>query len=377
MRIGFNSEKILQRTTGVGCYAYNLIKHLLAQDKENRYFLFFHSDTNNCSEANWMEGDNVEIDSVFSEDSNVRRIIWEQLTLPKLANEKGLDIFHYVDHSLSIISKPVPTVITVHDLAFFRHPEAYTMSRRVYKSLISRPSIRRANKIITVSEYTKQEVLELTGVDPGKVHVVHNGINDEFRLIQDREPVDRFIREHSLPPRYILFVGTLQPRKNVVGLIKSYALLMERKAVPHHLVICGEKGWIFDEIFMEVERSRLNDRVRFIESIPHEHLPYLYNGAELFVYPSLFEGFGLPLLEAMRCGVPVVASSTTSMPEVVGDAGVLIDPNDVEGFAQSMEEILCDGELAADLARRGLERSREFSWDKCARQTLDIYRSMV
>ncbi|MDP8255681.1 MAG: glycosyltransferase family 1 protein [Candidatus Alcyoniella australis] len=377
MRIGLNSEKVLERTTGVGCYAYNLVRGLLEIDRDNRYVLFFHSDAGCYAGEPWLAGPNVELDQYGAKGSNPRRILWEQLGLPGRARRSKLDVFHYIDHTLSMIGKPVPTAITVHDLAFFRHPEAYTRSRRIYKSLVSPRSIRRADRVIAVSEYTRQEVLEITGADPDKVSVVYNGIDGEFRVIQDQKLLSDFRRQHDLPQRYILFVGTLQPRKNVTGLVRAYAELVQRKAVEHDLVICGERGWIFDEIFSQVERSGLTARVRFIESLPQQQLPLLYNCAELFVFPSLFEGFGLPLLEAMSCGVPVVSSNTTSMPEVVGDAALLVDPNDVDDMALQIQRALSDRELAADLRNRGLERSREFSWRKCAQSTLEIYKQMA
>ena len=378
LRIGLNSQKLLSMNTGVGNYTYNLVRNLLAVDRENRYCLFFFNE--------FTDGKNLFSSSVapyrveqsgYSTRRNTPRILWEQLMLPRRARACKVDVFHYIDHTLSLIRKPCPTVITVHDLAFFRVPEMYNLSRRFYKQFVSQRSIRRANRVITISEFTRREILELTGVDGDRVEVIPYGISSIFRPLPAEGEVEAYRVRAGLPDKFVLFVGTLQPRKNVDGLVRAFHQARRKAAFPHKLVLCGGRGWLYDEIFDLIKRLGLTDHVRYMDSVPHEELPVVYNLADLFVYPSWFEGFGLPPLEAMACGTPVICSSATSLPEVVGDAGITIPPSDIDGLADAIARVLDDGELAAGMSRAGLERARRFSWEENARRTIDVYQRIA
>ena len=361
--------------TGVGIYTYYLVKNLLAVDKENRYCLFFFNRFK-------QEGNDLLCSSIapyqleesdYATTLNALRILWEQIVLPSRVNSQKVDVFHYIDHTLSLLRKPCPTVITVHDLAFFRVPEMYNLSRRFYKQFISQRSVRRADRIITISEYTRREILELTGIDSRKVEVIPYGVDEKFRHMQNDPSLEEFRKKAGLPKRFILFVGTLQPRKNIDGLLNALHKVYRMADLDHKLVICGDRGWLYNEVFDMIRRLGLSDKVHYMDCVPHDHLPYIYNLADLFVYPSWFEGFGLPPLEAMACGTPVITSNATSIPEVVGDAGLTVHPADIDGLAQAICDVLTKPELASRMREDGLKRAMKFSWAENARRTIDVY----
>jgi len=263
-------------------------------------------------------------------------------------------------------------VVTIYDLSFLLYPESFKRFKRFYLGLFTRLSARRARRIIAISESTKRDVVRLLGVSPEKVEVIYCGTDGAFRpLPEDR--VAAFRSKRGLPERFILFVGTIEPRKNVTRLIEAFSTLRPCDFANLKLVIGGAKGWSYQDVFARVEELGLGGEVMFPGYIPVSELPLWYNAAELFVYPSLYEGFGLPPLEAMACGTPVVTANTSSLPEVVGEAGLTVDPLDIEGLAEAMRRVLGDEALRQEMRERGLQRARDFSWTKTAQETVQVY----
>jgi glycosyltransferase involved in cell wall biosynthesis len=241
---------------------------------------------------------------------------------------------------------------------------------RSYLRIFTQLSVRRARRIVAVSESTKRDLVRSYSLSPDKVDVVYNGVDPSFRPLPSKQ-VAAFRRETELPERFILFVGTLEPRKNVVGLVEAYARLPKERPP---LMLVGGKGWLYDEIFARVEALGLSHEIRFVGYVPAEALPLWYNAADLFVYPSLYEGFGLPALEAMACGTPVVTSMASSLPEVVGDAGRLVDPSDTEGLAAVMAQVLGSGEQREQMQIEGLAQASKFSWEQTAFYTAHSFK---
>ena len=236
--------------------------------------------------------------------------------------------------------------------------------------VFARISVRRARRVVAVSESTKQDIVRIYDISPEKIDVVHNGVDTSFRPLP-ADQVAAFRQQKGLPERFALFVGTLEPRKNVVRLVEAYARLPKGRPP---LVLVGGKGWFYDEIFRRVEALELTGEVHFSGFVPAEDLPLWYNAADLFVYPSVYEGFGLPALEAMACGTAVITSTASSLPEVVGKAGRLVDPTDTEALATAMEQVLGDREMQEQMQTAGLVQAAGFSWEKAARLTADSYR---
>ena len=279
-------------------------------------------------------------------------------------------MFHYTDHALSLLQRERPTIITVHDIAYVRFPHLFNKSRQIYKKYIFEKSINKTDVIIVPSYSTKKDILHYCGIKDEKIRVVYHGIESRFRPLSN---VEEYRLKNNLPSKMILNIGTLEPRKNVVTLIKAFKKLKELGFKNYKLVIAGDKGWLYKQIFKEIESSGLQKAVLFLGVVRDEDLPMLYNCADLFVYPSLYEGFGLPPLEAMACGIPVITSNTSSLPEVVGDAGIMVDPTDVNSLYENMSNVLGDSELRHHMKNMGLERSKLFSWDNMAKEILKIY----
>jgi len=293
----------------------------------------------------------------------------EQLTLPLELLRIPMDLLHSPDF-IPPFRRRCRSVITVHDLAFLRFPHLLTSESAGFYGQVGR-AVESADQVIAVSEATRQDLLELLDADPAKITVVHEAAGPGFRPLEPAE-VERHRARLQLPDRFILFVGTLEPRKNLTVLLKAFARGWKEHRVP--LVVVGRRGWLYQEVFETRDALGLGDEVRFVGAVPAEQLVYYYNCAICLILPSLYEGFGLPALEAMACGTPVVVSNVSSLPEVVGDAGLLVDPRDAESLAGAMATLLSDEVLRNRLSQRGIQRAATFSWEKAAQETLAVYR---
>ncbi len=369
MRIGINSHILAGESAGIRSYADGLLAGLVAIDRENEYLLF----GRRAPLQPFLCG-NVGVEEAWlPTERRAARILWEHFILPLRARMRAVELLHLPDHTHPLLDSPCPSIITVHDLAFVRYPQTFDRNRRLYKNLFIKRSTRKAARIIADSGHTRDELLTLLGVPARKISVIHGAPHKRYHTVQAKEGSQRVRQKHGLPERFILYVGTLEPRKNLKGLLRAYHLLLKQGKNHIPLVVAGGKGWLFHEIFQLVETLGLQGRVLFPGFIPGEDLPAIYNAAELFIYPSVYEGFGLPILEAMACGTPVVTSNTSSIPEVAGDAAILVNPASVEDLAEAMHRVLADAGLREELSKKGLERSRLFSWEEAARRTLKVY----
>ncbi|HJO55619.1 MAG TPA: glycosyltransferase family 1 protein [Candidatus Scalindua sp.] len=283
-------------------------------------------------------------------------------------------MFHYTDHALSLFQSTQRVIITVHDIAYIRFPDLLNKSRRIYKKFILRESIKRASIIVADSYSTKRDIVEFFGINERQIKVIHLGVESRFRPISN---VKKYRLKNKLPSKMILNVGTLEPRKNIITLISAFKKLREKGFETYKLVIAGERGWLYEQIFKEVERNDLKNEIIFMGVVRDEDLPTLYNCAEVFVYPSLYEGFGLPPLEAMACGIPVITSNASSLPEVVGNAGIMVDSRDDNSLCEAMYNVLKDEELRCHMIKKGLIRAKLFSWEKVAKEILEIHKELL
>jgi glycosyltransferase involved in cell wall biosynthesis len=296
------------------------------------------------------------------------RILWEQAALTLLARRAGVDLVHGLAFSLPLAHSG-PTVVTILDMSFALFRQHHAAARRVYLSQVTRASARKATAIIAISENTKRDVCRLLGVAPGKVEVIPCGVGSEFQPVA--AAVKREFRERRGLEPYILYLGTIEPRKNLVRLVQAYARM--RCAGAPKLVIGGAPGWGYESVYGEVERLGLGDSVLFPGYVPPDEAPMWYAAAELFVYPSLYEGFGIPPLEAMASGTPVVAADSSSLPEVVSGAGVIVPPEDTQALTEAMATLLGDPTRRQELVALGLERARSYSWTHAAKATTALY----
>lgn len=369
MKVGIIADMVTDKKTGVGNYACRCATNLFRIDCQNTYTIIHYS---------------IEISKYFDYKNNLKffivkkpeiflgSIIRKLVLFPRLIHEKDFDIVHdtYQLGPLFIRNEHCLTITTVHDLVPVLFSEAPFITK-VRHRIIMPVLMRRIDKIIADSNSTKQDIISIFNIPEEKIKVIHLAADEQFKPL-DNDIVIEIKQKYNVNFPFILYVGTLEPRKNITTLIKAFYEL-KKKNLEHKLVIAGKKGWKYKEIFETINNLNLQNEVKFTGYVPDEDLPGLYNGADLFVYPSLYEGFGLPPLEAMACGIPVITSNTSSLPEVVGNAGIMVDPLDVNKFAYSINEVLTNGALNMELRKKGLERAKMFSWEKCARETLKVY----
>jgi len=268
---------------------------------------------------------------------------------------------------------PCKFVTTMTCWSQYSQPELYPpLKRWRFLYLINR-AMKNASAVFCYTEYLRNKVIDRFNYDPQRVFIVQPAVGDEMKPIEDKEMLNNFLQASGIEGPYILFLGVLTKRKNVEGLIRAYHILLNESKMEHKLVLLGEKGYHHQKIFDTVDELNIADRVVFVERRPHNELPFFYSGADVFVFPSFSEGFGLPPLEAMACGTPVVASNVTSVPEVVGDAALLVDPYRTEDIAERIFKYLTDRKLREQMIRRGFARVREFSWERAATQTVSAY----
>lgn len=368
--VGIDTSSIYRSRAGVGCYTKNLINELHEIEDESECLLF-------PIEEKITKKYKKNIIALFKVFYGIKRMLWEQISMPFFLWANGINIFHSPAYVCPLI-KTCPTVVTIHDMAYLLYPEKFVSAYRNYLKFWIPICTLSVDKIITDSQCSKKDIVRLLKIPENKVEVVYLGKSKEFMPIKDISIINELKEKYKLYNDFILYVGTIEPRKNISGLIRAYRTLKDLYPdFAYKLVIGGEKGWLYSDIFNLVKKLSLLNDVIFLGFIPNNELPVLYNAAKVFVYPSLYEGFGLPVLEAMACGTPVVTSNTSSLPEIVGDAGILVDPLDDKALAQAINRILIDSEFRNNLISKGKERAKLFSWEKTAERTMEVYKKIL
>lgn len=373
LRIGIDYTAAVCQGAGIGRYTRELVRALAELDQRHDYVLFAAAGGKQPADTAWPSG--FQMRSVPLSDRALA-ILWHRLQLPlwvELATGP-IDIFHSPDFVLPPVQR-AKTLVTVHDLSFIRYPQCADANLRAYLNKVVPRSVHRADLVLADSQSTKDDLVELLGVEPAKIGVVYPGVEERFRPIEDHANFEQVRKRYNLPPRFILGLGTLQPRKNFTRLIEAYSLLVTHHP-SFHLVIVGGKGWLYEEIFATVERLGLEEKVIFPGFAADEDLPALYSLADLFVFPSLYEGFGIPPLEALACGTPVITSDASSLPEVVGEAGLMVEATNVEALAQAMKQVLEEDSLREGMIAKGMEQARKFTWKEAASRLLTLYETM-
>jgi glycosyltransferase involved in cell wall biosynthesis len=303
------------------------------------------------------------------------RIAWEQLVLPRRLHHDAITLLHGSVNALPLAWRG-PSVVTILDLTFMLLPEAFNRANRLYLRWMAAFAAARADRIITISEATRQDVINHLRVPAERVERIYCGVESRFRPLDDGRALRELRDRWGLGDGFILYLATIEPRKNLIRLIDAYAELRRRGATKLPLVLAGGPGWGVDMIVRRVHETGMEQSVRFVGFVPEPEMPLWYNAADLFVYPSEYEGFGLPPLEALACGTPVVASNRSSLPEVVGEAGILVDPTDTVAMADAMQRVLEDERLQSRLSTAGPTRARPFTWRRMAEETLGVYRAV-
>ncbi len=384
MRIGINALLVSAaqsyRNAGVSRYTLSLLNALSAERAQD-YSVF-------VNERKVVESLPASLSSaaVVVGQGTMRpvgRVLWEHTRLAGEIQRRGLQLLHAPMNILPA-RLPCPGIITIHDLAFLRFPHFFRHTRRVYQQFFTPRSAQRAALIIAVSEHTRRDIVELLKIPEDRVRVIYPVLEERFTLPCFAETIQAFRQRRQLPEHFILFLATLEPRKNLPRLLEAYRLLKRETDLPHTLVLAGAKGWYVQTLVQQVHALGIEQDVRLVGYVPEEEKPLWYHAAALFVYPSLYEGFGLPVAEAMACGLPVVTSNVSSLPEVVGDDGAFgeqaaltVDPHDTESLAQSMQQGLCNNTLRQQCRARGLVRVQRFAARPIARQMIQAYQDAL
>lgn len=371
MKIGLNAQLLSHqdgyRTAGIHSYIHQLLSYLPHFAPTDWGF------TAMVGRKNLTQFDDVALHrSYLDTDSPIKRILWEQVIQPTKLGQ--FDLYHAMAFVAPMISR-IPTVVTVYDLTFMRYPERLTTARRLYLRMFTALTCRRAKRVIAISQSTADDLIRLLDIPEDKIDVTPLGYDANHYRPLPQTQIQQFRITQRLPERFWLFVGTLEPRKNLVMLLNAYAQLPKTERLP--LVLGGGKGWMVDDIFATIARHNLDEDVRHIGFIPTADLPLWYNSAEVFLYPSVFEGFGLPVLEAMACGTPIVTSNVSSLPEVAGDVGLTLPPHNIVAWNEALKQIYRDKTWRSSAREQGLHRAQQFTWERTVQLTIDSYQKAM
>lgn len=374
MNIGFDASRAFSdQATGTENYSQQLLEQMLLIDTENKYFVYVRKGSENKFRQ-------------FSRNLTVVPInfpyLWTQMGLASQTFKDPLDILFVPAHTLPLIRRPrLPTVMTVHDLGVEYLPASHQLKQQLYLKFITRFQFKTASHLIAVSKATKQDLIEKVGIKSSGVSVVYEGVNFSADLRQKGCQIEETLCKLKLKKKkYFLFVGTIQPRKNLVRLIEAFSLFLlesQHSEVEFKLVIAGKPGWDYAEIYQTPARLGIKDQVVFAGRVENEDLAALYQGATALTYPSLFEGFGLPILEAYFFSCPVITSDRSSMPEIAGKGAILVNPNQADAIMRAMQQIVRHPEKSKQLIQAGEQQLKQFSWEKAARETIAILEKTV
>jgi glycosyltransferase involved in cell wall biosynthesis len=355
MRIAFDGSTLRPNRTGVGYYTEHLLHHLARTAAPGDELIVI---SNCAADTTTPLPPRVR---VMHDARRIPRMLWMQTRVPGMLREIGADVAHFTNGMMPVVC-PVPSVVTIHDMSLRLLPKLHPPRRVMLNRPLMDLAARRADALITVSESAKRDIVDLYHLDPARVHVVYEAAAPQFQPVVDRAELDRVRRKYRLAPRTILYVGTIEPRKNLPTLIDAFAKGRRRGALDHQLVCVGPYGWLSRGIDALIAQSAVGDAITFTGYVPFEDLPGLYSAAELFVYPSMYEGFGLPVIEAMACGTPVITGRAAAVAEVGAHAVEPVDPLDSDTLAAALCRLAADPERRSALAPAGLARADRFSW---------------
>jgi len=375
MKVLVDCTQISRLKAGVGVYAQNLLNELAQVDSEIALFLLVQDDD---PDLDFSKYPNVKLIRVKAKICRKLpfRFLLEQLLIPLLAIKYKIKIVHSLHYSFPLMPMFAKKVVTIHDMTMFLMPEAHLHFKVHYFRFFIRASARMADELIFVSHSTQNDYLAFFSKSRDSCHVIPLGKSSLFRPDLDPSHINRVIDAHGLKRPYILYIGTIEPRKNLLRLVRAFSGLA--LAYPNHvLVIAGMKGWMYEDLFKLIRQLGLEKRIIFTGFVSDEDKPYLMRGCEIFAYPSLYEGFGLPLLEALSCGIPTLTGNISSLPEIAGNAALLVDPTSEVEIAHGLKQLLGDRALRSVLSEKAIKRASGFTWSKTAYSTLTVYRKAI
>ncbi|MCK4540421.1 glycosyltransferase family 4 protein [Candidatus Parcubacteria bacterium] len=384
MKIGIDISTLMDAYfSGVSEYSYNLIKKIIVKDKKNEYFLYFNSFAPSKNlKIDISEYPNVKVAQTRYPNKFFKHIMQNLFKFPKVDKILGgVDLFFSPNLNFFNYTNAPKKIITIHDLSFVRYPEFFSLRRNLWHKMINiKKTLRKYDKIIAISKNTKNDLMELFDISENKIQVIYSGIENDMRKISKQElnlikNDYNFKQKYNLPKKFILYLGTIEPRKNIENIIKAFGIFLEKnpQAADYKLVIAGGSGWKNKNIFKTWKNSLEKNNIKFIGYIDKNDKKYLYNLASLFIFPSYYEGFGFPPLEALACGCPVIAANNSSLSEIVGDYSTLINPYDISSIAKTIELYCLDKIDNNIFLKKFANIKKEYSWDKCAAKYLNFF----
>ncbi|HLV02602.1 MAG TPA: glycosyltransferase family 1 protein [Acidobacteriota bacterium] len=367
MRIAFDGTTLRAQQTGVGLYSEHLFSHLSQRVTDERLYLI-------SNQAIVSSRPLPEDTTIYTKMSFPVRAVWMQCLAPFVLKALEADVAHFTNSIAPLLTR-TPTVLSVHDMSLELFP-GYHPKRRLLTRPLIKLSVQKSAAVVTVSEHSRNDIIRLLEVPPERVHVIPEAAAPCFRPCHDRELLETVRHRYGLGEKVVLFVGTLEPRKNVPRLIRSFKHVVRRWDSSCQLICAGAFGWGYQAVKRAIEEEQLQGSVKLLGYVPYEDLPRLYSLATIFIFPSFYEGFGLPVIEAMACGTPVITSNNSSLAEIAEGSAELIDPLDCESMAHAMIRLLSDPERRIELSLRGLETAARYSWVKTASETLSVYRKV-
>jgi glycosyltransferase involved in cell wall biosynthesis len=378
MKIGIDIRSLMDKEySGVSWCTLFLLTEILQQDRINEYRLFYNSGRDISFRMPKFDQPNVKIIATHYPNKIFNYVLQKICRWPKIDKLLGgVDVFWSPHFNFTALSRDVKQILTVHDLSFQSAPDFFSIRQNFWhRSLDSRGLMRGAKVLVAISGNTKRDIMNATGITADKIKVIFNGVGDDFhRLDPDDKNLPAIKNKYSLPDKFILYLGTIEPRKNVLGLLRAFERLAGKKGFEdHQLVIVGADGWKNSEFYRAVKESKYRSRIKLVGYIENSEKNYYYNLCSVFCYPSFYEGFGLPVVEAMAGGAPVITSDSSSLPEVAGAAALLVDPNDELAITEALELMLCDEGLRKDYSARGIAQAKKFSWKNSAREYIRLF----
>jgi glycosyltransferase involved in cell wall biosynthesis len=378
MKIGIEGQRLFRpKKHGMDMVALELIRNLQTIDKENEYYIFIKPDEDNTCLKETTNFHIIELDGGAYP-------IWEQISLPRAAKKYGCQLLHCTSNTAPVFCS-IPLIITLHDIIYLESwslfRKGFSMYQRfgnIYRRLLVPPALKNSKKIITVSNFEKERIRNFFNwPDDGHVVAIYNGVNDYFKPIYDDNILSKVKNQYKLPDNFFFFLGNTDPKKNTIGVLKAYSEFIKKHGITHKLVMLDYESTALNNLLNEIGSPGLIDNIHLTGYVANTDLPAIYNQCDLFLYPSLRESFGIPMLEAMACGVSVITSNTSSMPEVSGGAAYLIDPYNYNEILMAMENLLSNEKLRLKLREAGFKQAAKFSWNKMSVEVLNLYHEIL
>ncbi len=382
MRIGIDVRSLMDKNySGVSSYTLNLVQEIISLDNKNQYKLFYNSFSDISERIPKFDKPNVEIVKKNYPNKFLNYFLFKIFNQPKIDRLLDVDLFLMPHINFISLSSSAKSVLTVHDLSFLRYPEFFSLRKNIWhRAIRAKKLVKKFDKIVAVSENTKNDLVELCDIPEQKVKVIYSGLEDFYHSFnfQNKEEKNRIRDKYNLPEKFILFLGNIEPRKNIQGLIQSYNILRTEKPElkDYKLILAGARGWREKQIITEREKSKFKKDIIFLGYVDYKDKPYLYNMASVFVFPSFYEGFGFPPLEAQACETPVISSFASSLSEILQNSAILIDPYNNRDMTDAMIEILTNQKLKEIIIAVGKENSKRFNWGETAKEYVKLLKSL-